>query len=479
VLIGYVGLKNGGKYRAASLKSNPEVAAEFRRRSGSEPELKLVDLNEESAKWTHAAALKIAAMVFGVQVGVLCAFSAFAGPVSKDPAYAVPAATGNSVRVGRIDDRAGVFGEDERRQLAALIAKVERSTGGEIGILTVKTLGGQSLEEFSLNAATRWKLGKAGKDNGAMLLLAIRECRNRLEIGYGWEGRINDAKAGDMLRSIVPELRAGKYAAGAAKVVSAIERAVLDLPDPAEFSRLVDDRAMVFTEKERRGIVRGLAKVAQATGGGRVGIVTVRSTGGQPMREFAIRNAPAGTLGRSADRGGAVLLLAVDDKAVHLEISPRWAQAVDRRYAEALLRVVNKDFAAGKYALGAVKTALVIRDKVLKAGAAANIPTVTAFSDIPVKAPVRDPRVADDSGTWAGLFGIFGVLAGFVLGYWGRLVATSVPRMYIYDPTMVRDSSSSSDSDYGSGSSGSSSSSGSSDSGGGGSFGGGGASGGW
>ena len=479
VLIGYTGLRNGKKMRDASSMDNPEVEAEFRRRSESEPALKLVDMNEEPAKWTHAKALKIAAIVLGIWWGVSGAVAAFGDPAEPDlPPFAAAATSQfKAPLTGRVVDRAGVFSEEEKRRLAALIAQVENSTGGEIGILTVDTVGNQSIEEFSLAAASAWKLGKAGKDNGAMLLLAIKDRKNRIEIGYGWEGPVNDAKAGDMLRSIVPELRAGKYAAAAAKVVVSIERAVLGLPPQDELARLIDDRAGIFSEKDRQGIIRGLSKVAQATGGGKIGIVTVRSTGGEPLHEFALKNAPRGTLGRAADRGGAVLVLAVDDKAAHVELAPRWAKAVDRQYADAMARVLQqKDFAAGNYALGAVKAALLIRNKVLKAGVDANAPAVMTFAAVPVEAPERDPRAADTSGGVAAILGIVGVLIGIVLGYRGRLMATSVPRMYIFDPTEVRYSSSSSDSDYGSSSSSSSSSS---DSGGGGSFGGGGASGSW
>ena len=476
ILIGYTGLKNGKKMRDANLMNNPSVEAEFRQRSESEPALKLIDQNAESGNWMHARALKIVAIVLGIWWGISGAFSAFGDAAEPDLPHLAAASDVKAPLTGRVVDRAGVFSEEEKNKLAELIAKVEKSTGGEIGILTVDTVGSQSIEEFSLNAASAWKLGKAGKDNGAMLLLAIKDRKNRLEIGYGWEGPVNDAKAGDMLRSIVPELRAGKYAAAAAKVVVSIERAVLGLPKRDELSKLIDDRAGIFSEKDRQGIIRGLSKVARATGGGRIGIVTVRSTDGEPLREFALKNAPKGTLGRSAVRGGAVLVLAVDDKTAHVEIAPRWAKAVDRQYADAMARVLKKDFDAGNYALGAVKAALVIRNKVLKSGIDTNAPAVVKYAAVPVKAPARDPRVADRSGGAAAVLGIVGVLIGIVLGYRGRLMATSVPRLYVFDPTIVYSSSSSSDSDYGSSSSSSSSSS---DSGGGGSFGGGGASGSW
>ena len=123
----------------------------------------------------------------------------------------------------RIVDKAEVFGEDGTAKLAAAIRHLETQTGGEMMVLTVPTIGLASIEDFGLDTATKWKIGKAGEDNGALLVLAINDHRSRIEIGYGWEGAVNDARAGDLLREIVPELRAEQYAAAAIKVVQGIE----------------------------------------------------------------------------------------------------------------------------------------------------------------------------------------------------------------------------------------------------------------
>ena len=111
VLIGYTGLRNGKKMRDASSMDNPEVEAEFRRRSESEPALKLVDMNEEPAKWTHAKALKIAAIVLGIWWGVSGAVAAFGDPAEPDlPPFAAAATSQfKAPLTGRVVDRAGAF----------------------------------------------------------------------------------------------------------------------------------------------------------------------------------------------------------------------------------------------------------------------------------------------------------------------------------------------------------------------------------
>lgn len=57
--------------------------------------------------------------------------------------------------------------------------------------------------------AEAWKIGRKGKDNGAILVIVPDDREMRLEIGYGWEGEINDAKAGDVIRDMAPFFRAG------------------------------------------------------------------------------------------------------------------------------------------------------------------------------------------------------------------------------------------------------------------------------
>ena len=104
------------------------------------------------------------------------------------------------------------------------------NTGGEMIVYTVKTINGRPIEEFSLDVATKWKIGKKGKDNGALLVIAVNDHQDRLEIGYGWEGPVNDGRAGALLRDIVPELHDEKYADAAVKVVRGIESYVTGVP---------------------------------------------------------------------------------------------------------------------------------------------------------------------------------------------------------------------------------------------------------
>ena len=213
----------GKKQRASNLVQNPKVLEKFKKQSNSR--LNLMDTNEfDDDGILHNKFLRITAAVLGVLFGIGFVDSTLSEPPKPDVARVENSNIPDAPLDGwRIVDKAGVFGQDGTAKVAAAIRHLEAQTGGEMMVLTVPTIGVASIEDFSIETASRWKIGKAGKDNGVLLVLAIDDHLSRLEIGYGWEGPINDARAGDLLREIVPELREEKYADAAIKVVQGVE----------------------------------------------------------------------------------------------------------------------------------------------------------------------------------------------------------------------------------------------------------------
>lgn len=98
-------------------------------------------------------------------------------------------------------------------QLSALNAKLKGLDSGkqQIAVLIVPTTGDLSIEEYGIKIAEKWKVGHGGLDNGAIVLVAVNDHKDRIEVGYGLEGSLNDAKAGAILESMKPILRAGDY----------------------------------------------------------------------------------------------------------------------------------------------------------------------------------------------------------------------------------------------------------------------------
>jgi uncharacterized protein len=112
---------------------------------------------------------------------------------------------------GYVNDFAHVMDAASRQRLENYLGEVERSTGAEIAIVTIDTLDGEPVEDVANRLYHQWGIGKKGKDEGILLLLAIKDHKQRAEIGLGLEPVITDGDAGEVLRRIRPILRQGNY----------------------------------------------------------------------------------------------------------------------------------------------------------------------------------------------------------------------------------------------------------------------------
>lgn len=116
---------------------------------------------------------------------------------------------------GPVNDLAGILSSSEKSELFSYLEQVNDQTGVQVAVLTIPSLKGDSLEDFSMRVAEKWTLGQKGKDNGALLLVALSERSVRIDVGYGLEGELTDAKSGLIIRNvIVPYFKNGKYGAG-------------------------------------------------------------------------------------------------------------------------------------------------------------------------------------------------------------------------------------------------------------------------
>src|SRR5690242_4187938 len=120
---------------------------------------------------------------------------------------------------GYVTDLAGVIGGDKTAKLEALCTELEQKTGAQLAIITVRSLEGQSVEYYAVDLFRQLGVGSKKDNRGVMLLVAPNDRKYRIEVGYGLEPVINDARAGDAGRAMVPFLRANDY--GTATVVAA------------------------------------------------------------------------------------------------------------------------------------------------------------------------------------------------------------------------------------------------------------------
>jgi uncharacterized protein len=113
---------------------------------------------------------------------------------------------------GYVNDFAGVLSPSTKQSVENLCTEVDHQAHAQIAIVTIKTIDGdQSIEEFATALEDKWKVGAKGTDRGVLMLLVMTPRRGRIEVGYGLEGILNDAKVAAIGRSMVPAATQGDY----------------------------------------------------------------------------------------------------------------------------------------------------------------------------------------------------------------------------------------------------------------------------
>lgn len=112
---------------------------------------------------------------------------------------------------GYVNDFARVISPDTKNSLEGICQEVDKKAGAQIAIVTVKSLQGRTIEDYSIDLATRWGIGPKQKDRGVMILVAPHEHKYRIEVGYGLEPILPDGLVGDFGREALPQLRIGNY----------------------------------------------------------------------------------------------------------------------------------------------------------------------------------------------------------------------------------------------------------------------------
>ena len=110
-----------------------------------------------------------------------------------------------------MSDFANVLDPASRQQIESYCAQVEQATGVQFAIVTVSSLNGAPVEDTANSLFRRWGIGKKGKDEGLLLLLATQDHKDRIEVGYGLEPILPDGFAGSITRNMRPALQQGNY----------------------------------------------------------------------------------------------------------------------------------------------------------------------------------------------------------------------------------------------------------------------------
>lgn len=124
---------------------------------------------------------------------------------------------------GRVVDSAEILQPVTRSKIAVAIRGHEIRTTDQIVVLTVPTIGDQSVEEYATKVFETWKLGIKGKDNGVLVVIVPQDRKMRIEVGYGLEGTLTDVASSRIIRNVMtPQFKAGNFDQGVLDGVKAI-----------------------------------------------------------------------------------------------------------------------------------------------------------------------------------------------------------------------------------------------------------------
>jgi uncharacterized protein len=116
---------------------------------------------------------------------------------------------------GRVVDEAGVLDSRTVGELTLMLADHERDTGQQVVVVTLRSLQGYTIEDYGYQLGRHWGIGQKGANNGALLIVAPKEHKVRIEVGYGLEGTLTDAISSTIIQNyILPSFKRGDYSAG-------------------------------------------------------------------------------------------------------------------------------------------------------------------------------------------------------------------------------------------------------------------------
>ncbi|MDB5467151.1 MAG: hypothetical protein JWQ46_1913 [Phenylobacterium sp.] len=165
-----------------------------------------------SARATFAGVLALA-------FAVLIAGAAFAAPT-------FPPLT------GRVVDNAHLLSPATAQRLDSELAQLEAQTGHQLVVATVPDLQGYEIEDYGYQLGRAWQLGRKGVNDGAIFLVAPKERKVRVEVGYGLEPVLTDALSSVILQQrVLPQFKAGRMEQG---VVDGTEAVIQQLALPED-----------------------------------------------------------------------------------------------------------------------------------------------------------------------------------------------------------------------------------------------------
>lgn len=143
---------------------------------------------------------------------------------------------------GRVVDEAHILPDAAKVQLTQELELFEQQTRHQLVVVTLKSLQGAEIEEYGVALGRKWGIGRKGKDDGVLLIVAPNERRVRIEVGYGLEGKLTDALSSQIIQDvIIPEFKHGDMTTGtmngARAIIGVLGDKAYTIPQPAEVKK--------------------------------------------------------------------------------------------------------------------------------------------------------------------------------------------------------------------------------------------------
>ena len=116
---------------------------------------------------------------------------------------------------GRVTDAAHILSPEQEGRLSAKLEQLERSTQHQMVVVTVPTLGGRDVADYTRDLSNRWRIGRKGYNDGVVLLAAPAEHKVRIAVGFGLEGKLTHDVCQQIVdKTMLPRFREGDVPGG-------------------------------------------------------------------------------------------------------------------------------------------------------------------------------------------------------------------------------------------------------------------------
>ena len=124
---------------------------------------------------------------------------------------------------GRVVDTANLLPAEAEQQLAQQLKQHEQETSNQVVVVTLPSLQGYAIEDYGNQLGRHWGIGQADRNNGVLLVVAASDRKVRIEVGYGLEGTLTDARSHDIIQQVIlPQFRSNDYEEGIVRGTEAI-----------------------------------------------------------------------------------------------------------------------------------------------------------------------------------------------------------------------------------------------------------------